>query len=134
MDSIFTRIINRDIPGYIVAEDDQSIAFLDISPLVMGHVLVVPKQEVDYIFDLDDTTFTNLQLFSKKVAKAIKSVVECERIGIAVIGLEVPHAHIHLVPLNTMDDINFSRPKLDPSSDELAAMADTIRTAFKSGN
>ncbi len=134
MATIFTRIINRDIPGHIVAEDDESIAFLDINPLVMGHVLVVPKREVDYIFDLDDTTFTNLQLFSKKVAKAIESVVECERIGIAVIGLEVPHTHIHLVPLKTMDDINFSRPKLSPSNEELTSMARAINMAFKGKN
>jgi len=131
MASIFTRIINRDIPGHIVAEDDNSIAFLDINPLVMGHVLVVPKQEIDYIFDLSDAALTNLHLFSKKVAKAIESVVECERIGIAVIGLEVPHTHVHLVPLKSMDDINFSRPKLAPSGEELAEMAAAINTAFE---
>jgi len=131
MASIFTKIINREIPGHIVAEDDQFIAFLDINPLVMGHTLVVPKQEVDYIFDLDDEIFTGLNLFSMKVAKAIESVVPCERIGIAVIGLEVPHTHVHLIPLRTMDDINFSRPKLNPDQDELEKMSSQISEAFE---
>jgi len=130
MSSVFTKIINREIPGYIVAEDDSHIAFLDINPLVMGHTLVVPKKEVDYIFDLNDDAFCGLQLFCKKVARAIESVVACERIGIAVIGLEVPHTHVHLVPLNTMDDINFSRPKLSPSADKLVEIADAIKNAF----
>ena len=130
MPSIFTRIINREIPGHIVAEDDNFIAFLDINPLVMGHTLVVPKQEVDYIYDLDDETFTGLNLFSKKVAGAIEEVVDCERIGIAVIGLEVPHTHVHLIPLRSMDDINFSRPKLNPTQEELAEVAAKINAAF----
>lgn len=130
MASIFTRIINREIPGHIVAEDDQHIAFLDIMPLVHGHVLVVPKREVDYIFDLDDATLSGLQLFAKKVAVAIKKAFPCERVGVAVIGLEVPHTHIHLVPLNSMDDINFARPKLKLSTEELSADADKIRQAF----
>jgi len=128
MASIFTKIINREIPGQIVAEDDDYIAFLDINPLVMGHVLVVPKQEVDYIFDLSDEVYTGLQLFAKKVAIALKSSVSCERIGTAVIGLEVPHVHIHLVPMNSMNDINFSKPKLNPSQDELSAMAEKIKS------
>lgn len=127
MGSIFTKIINREIPGHIVAEDDNYIAFLDINPLVKGHCLVVPKQEVDYIFDLEDETLTGLNLFAKKVAKAIKSAIPCKRVGVAVIGLEVPHTHVHLVPLNTMDDINFSRPKLNPSQDELAETCDKIK-------
>lgn len=127
MGSIFTKIINREIPGHIVAEDENYIAFLDINPLVTGHCLVVPKEEVDYIFNLDDKTFTGLHLFAKKVSKAIKSVIPCKRIGVAVIGLEVPHTHVHLVPLNTMDDINFSRPKLNPSKDELAEVCDKIK-------
>ena len=131
MASIFTKIINREIPGHIVAEDDQFIAFLDINPLVMGHTLVVPKQEVDYIFDLDDEVFTGLNLFCKKVGKAIEKVVPCERIGIAVIGLEVPHTHVHLIPLRTMDDINFSRPKMNPGQDELQKMSSLISEAFK---
>jgi len=130
MSSIFTKIINREIHGYIVAEDDHHIAFLDINPLVMGHTLVVPKREIDYIFDLSDDTLCRLHLFSKKVAQAIESVITCERIGITVIGLEVPHTHVHLVPLITMDDINFSRPKLSPSDDELAEMADAINKEF----
>lgn len=130
MASIFTKIINREIPGHIVAEDDRYIAFLDINPLVMGHTLVVPKKEVDYIFDLKDEDFTGLNLFCKRVGLAIEKVVECERIGIAVIGLEVPHTHVHLIPLRTMDDINFSRPKLNPGQEELAKMAEKIKSAF----
>src|SRR5882762_4791450 len=127
MPSIFTKIINREIPGHIIAEDGQFIAFLDIVPLVMGHTLVVPKKEVDYIFDLDDDTLSAMSLFTKKVARAVKKAVPCKRIGIAVIGLEVPHAHIHLVPMNSMGDINFSNPKLKPTAEELAAVADKIR-------
>jgi histidine triad (HIT) family protein len=127
MPSIFTRIINREIPGHIVAESDKYIAILDINPLVMGHVLVITKQEVDYIFDLDDSTLAGLHVFSKKVAAAIAKAVPCKRIGIVVIGLEVPHVHVHLVPMNTMDDINFSRPKLMPTQQDLAAMAEKIR-------
>ena len=127
MSSIFTRIINREIPGYIVAEDEQCIAFLDINPLVMGHTLVVPKKEVDYIYDLDDHTLTALNLFARRVAVAIEKSVSCKRIGVAVIGLEVPHTHIHLVPMNRTDDLNFTRDKLSPSKDELAAMAERMR-------
>lgn len=130
MASIFTRIINREIPGHIVAEDDRYIAFLDVMPLVHGHVLVIPKQEVDYIFDLDDATLSGLTIFAKKVAVAIKKAVPCKRIGIAVIGLEVPHAHVHLVPMNSVGDINFTQPKLKPSPEELAAAADKIRKAL----
>jgi len=130
MASIFTRIINREIPAHIVAEDNSYIAFLDIMPLVPGHVLVVPKKEVDYIFDLDEETLSGLMLFSQKVAHAMKKVISCRRIGVAVIGLEVPHVHIHLVPMNTMDDLNFTRPKLKPSAEELAAVAARIRSGF----
>ncbi|MCG8391345.1 MAG: HIT family protein [Cytophagales bacterium] len=126
MSSIFTKIINREIPAHIIAEDDRFISFLDINPLVHGHSLVVPKIEVDYIFDLDDQTLGDLNVFAKKVAKAVEKSVKCIRIGVAVIGVEVPHTHIHLVPLNTMDDINFSRPKLSPTQAELAAMAEKI--------
>jgi len=129
MATIFTRIINREIPAHIVAEDDQFIAFLDIMPLVMGHTLVVPKKEVDYIFDLDDETLAGLNLFAKRVAIAIKKTVPCKRIGIAVIGLEVPHTHVHLVPMNTMNDIDFTQPKLKPTQEELLAVADKIRKA-----
>lgn len=127
MPSIFTRIINREIPGHIVAESDKYIAILDINPLVTGHTLIVTKQEVDYIFDLDDTILSGLHIFARKVALALKRVVPCKRIGVAVIGLEVPHVHVHLVPMNTMEDINFSRPKLNPSKEELEAVADKIR-------
>ncbi|WNB17509.1 HIT family protein [Marivirga arenosa] len=127
MATIFTKIINREIPGHIVAEDDNYIAFLDINPLVMGHVLVVPKQETDYIFDLDDDVLAGLHVFSKKVAKAIEKSVKCIRIGVAVIGLEVPHVHVHLVPLNSMNDINFSKEKLNPSQEELEKVASEIK-------
>ena len=130
MASIFTRIINREIPGHIIAEDDKFIAFLDVMPLVHGHVLVVPKQEVDYIFDLDDATLSGLHVFAKKIAGAIKKAVPCKRIGMAVIGLEVPHAHVHLVPMNSVGDINFTQPKLKPSTEELIAVADRIRKAL----
>ena len=130
MASIFTKIINREIPAYIVAEDDHTIAILDINPLVAGHTLVIPKEEVDYLFDINDESFTRLNLFTKKVAKAIEKVVPCLRIGVAVIGLEVPHAHIHLVPLNRMADINFSNPKLKFSKEELEGIAKKINKAF----
>jgi histidine triad (HIT) family protein len=130
MASIFTRIINREIPGHIVAEDENYIAFLDIGPLVIGHTLVVPKKEVDYIFDLDDQTLAGLHLFSKRVARAIEKAVPCLRIGVSVVGLEVPHTHVHLIPMNTMGDVNFSRPKLTPTAEVLAEVAERIRTAY----
>lgn len=126
MASLFTKIINREIPAHIVAEDDHFIAFLDIMPLVPGHTLVVPKKEIDYIFDHDDKTLSEMMLFAKKVAIAIKKTIPCKRVGIAVIGLEVPHTHVHLVPMNTMDDINFTRPKLKPSQEELSNIAKKI--------
>ena len=131
MPSIFSKIISREIPGHIVAEDDQFIAFLDIVPLVMGHVLVVPKKEVDYIFDIDDEALGAIHVFAKKVAYAIKQAIPCKRIGVAVIGLEVPHAHVHLIPMNTVGDINFSRQKLNPTSAELAETASLIRKAYE---
>ncbi|MEN8248157.1 MAG: HIT family protein [Bacteroidota bacterium] len=130
MASIFTKIVNREIPAHIVAEDDDHLAFLDINPLVMGHSLVIPKQETDYIYDLNDDQLTKINLFAKKVAKAIEATVDCDRIGVTVIGLEVPHAHIHLIPINTMDDMNFSRPKLQLTQDELAAIAEEIKKNF----
>lgn len=130
MASIFTKIINREIPAHIVAEDDNYIAFLDIMPLVKGHVLVVPKVEVDYIFDLEDEVLSGLHVFSKKVAKAIDKTIKCTRVGVAVIGLEVPHVHVHLVPLRSMDDINFNREKLKLSKEELAEIAETIQGGF----
>ena len=128
--TIFTKIINREIPAQIIAEDERFIAFLDIMPLVMGHTLIVPKKEIDYLFDLDDDLLAGINIFAKKIAVAIKKAVPCKRIGVAVIGLEVPHAHIHLVPMNSMGDINFSNPKLKPSSEELFAVAEKIRKAL----
>ncbi len=130
MPSIFTRIINREIPAHIVAESDDCLAFLDINPLVEGHTLVIPKKEIDYLFDLDDETLASLNLFAKKVAKAIDSVSDCERVGVSVVGLEVPHAHIHLIPINSVDDMNFGRMKLSPGKEELSATAEKIRAAF----
>lgn len=130
MPTIFTKIIHREIPAHIVAEDDHHIAFLDIEPLVKGHLLVVPKKEIDYIFDLEDDLYSSLHLFAKKVAKALESVVSCTRIGVAVIGLEVPHVHLHLVPLNSMDDIDFGRPKLKFSKEEMVGIASKIKSAF----
>ncbi len=127
MASIFTKIINREIPGHIIAEDDQAIAFLDIQPLVKGHTLVVPKKEVDYIFDLEEQDYQHLMSFAKRVAAAVEKTIPCIRIGVSVIGLEVPHTHVHIIPLNRMDDINFSRPKLSPSQEELAEVAELIR-------
>lgn len=131
MPSIFTRIINREIPGHIVAEDDHNIAFLDINPLNEGHTLVVPKQEVDKLFDLDEDTYLRLQAFTHKVAGAIEAAIPCLRVGVAVIGLEVPHAHIHLIPLHGMHDIDFSRPKLNLSQEEFGEIAERIQKEFR---
>jgi histidine triad (HIT) family protein len=130
MASIFTKIINKEIPAYIVAEDSQHIAFLDINPLMLGHTLVVPKIEVDYIYDLEDNILGELHLFSKKVARAIEKSVTCNRIGIVVMGLEVPHAHIHLIPINAMDDMNFSNSKLSPTKNEMNAISEKIRSNY----
>lgn len=132
MASIFTKIINREIPAHIVAENDDYLAFLDINPLVEGHTLVIPKKEVDYIFDLEDVELSALHLFAKRVAKALETVIPCERVGVSVIGLEVPHAHVHLIPINEMDDMNFSRMKLSPTKEELHDTAEKIRRYFKS--
>jgi histidine triad (HIT) family protein len=130
MASIFTKIIQRQIPAHILLEDDRYIAFLDIMPLTEGHALVVPKKEIDYIFDLDDDTLSNLHLFSKRVAAAIRNATGCERVGVAVLGMEVPHAHVHLVPMNSMRDMNFANPKLKLSSEQLAAMAERIKKSL----
>lgn len=127
MATIFTKIIKGEIPCYKIAEDDNYFAFLDINPLRAGHTLVVPKKETDYIFDLGDDQLAGIILFSKKVAAAIKSVIPCNRIGVAVLGLEIPHAHIHLVPMDTMEDINFRNPKLKFSSEEFNDIAAKIR-------
>jgi len=126
MATIFTKIINGDIPCYKVAEDENYFAFLDINPLREGHTLVVPKSETDYIFDLNDDQLSGLILFSKKVAIAIKRAIPCNRIGVAILGLEVPHAHIHLVPMDNMDDINFRNPKLRFSPEEFKETAAKI--------
>ena len=130
MASIFTKIIAREIPAFIVAEDEQHIAFLDIMPVAMGHVLVVPKREVDYVFNLSDSEISSLFVFAKKVALGIEKAVPCVKVGIAVIGLEVPHTHVHLVPMQTVSDINFTKEKLKPAMDELEAMANLIKAAI----
>ncbi len=127
MATLFTRIIKGEILCHKVAEDNRFLAFLDINPAAAGHTLVIPKVEVDYIFNLDDDTYTGLMLFAKQIAPALAKAVPCLRIGVAVIGLEVPHTHVHLIPLNTMNDINFSKPKLKPSQEELAKVAERIR-------
>ncbi len=130
MASIFTKIIRREIPAHVVAEDEDFIAFLDIMPLTRGHTLVVPKNETDYIFDLEDNTLSGLHIFSKVVAKAIKKATACKRLGVTVLGMEVPHAHIHLVPMNSMRDMNFSNPKLKLTQEELVDIARKIRESF----
>lgn len=127
MPSVFTKIINGEIPAYKVAENENYLAFLDIFPLTKGHTLVVPKKEVDYIFDLDNETYLGLMDFTKKVAIGIKKTILCNRISMQVIGLEVPHAHIHLIPINTMADCNFSQPKLQLSKEEFESVAAQIR-------
>ena len=130
MSSIFTKIINGEIPSYKVVESETCFAFLDINPLAKGHTLVVPKKEVDYIFDVEDELYSDLMLFAKKVGKAIEKVVSCERIGVTVIGLEVPHAHIHLIPINGISDMNFAKPKLALYKDELSELAKRIASEF----
>jgi len=129
--TIFSKIIAGEIPSYKVAENSDFYAFLDINPLVKGHVLVVPKKEVDYIFDLDDHTLGNMMVFSKRVAKAIKKVIPCNRIGITVIGLEVPHAHIHLIPITKESDILFNKPKLNLIPEEFKKIAAAIAENFE---
>ena len=130
MPSIFSKIVSGDIPAFKVAEDENYVAFLDIFPLAKGHVLVIPKKETDYIFDLDSEEYLGLFSFAKKVAKAMDKTISCERIGVAVIGLEVPHAHIHLVPLKDVSDINFERKKLEFSDSEMKEIADLIKSAI----
>ncbi|MFM8833396.1 MAG: HIT family protein [Cytophagales bacterium] len=123
-------MIHREIPAYIVAEDDHHIAFLDINPLMRGHTLVVPKREEDYLFDLTSKEVSHLMVFAQRVATAIKAAVPCQRIGVSVIGLEVPHAHVHLIPINTTRDINFANPKLALSKEEFIAITEKIRASF----
>jgi len=131
MATIFSRIISGEIPCYKIADDERYFAFLDINPLMAGHTLVVPKTETDYIFDLSDNDLSGMILFSKKVALAIEKAIPCARIGVAVLGLEVPHAHIHLVPMNTMGDLNFKNPKLKFTPEEFAKIAKRISEKVK---
>tara|TARA_B100000945_G_scaffold252291_1_gene209106 strand:+ start:397 stop:789 length:393 start_codon:yes stop_codon:yes gene_type:complete len=130
MASIFSKIVSGDMSAFKIAEDENHLAFLDIFPLAYGHVLVIPKKETDYVFDIATDEYLELFRFSKKVAKAMNEVIVCERIGIAVVGLEVPHAHIHLVPLNNVSDINFERPKLNFSEEKMSAIAQKIRAVI----
>jgi histidine triad (HIT) family protein len=130
MASIFTRIVRGEIPCYKIAESEDFLAFLDINPLARGHTLVIPKQETDYYFDLDDELLASMQVFSKKVARAIDQVMDCKRVGVVVLGLEVPHAHIHLIPINSLYDIEFSKPKLRLSKEEFEDIASRIRSAL----
>jgi histidine triad (HIT) family protein len=127
MATIFTKLINGELPAHKIAENDKFFAFLDISPLAKGHTLVVPKKEVDYFFDLEDDLLSEINVFAKEVAKKIEKAIPCKRVGVAIIGLEVPHAHVHLIPLQSVSDINFQREKLKISDDELAEIAEKIR-------
>lgn len=129
MSSIFTKIINRELPAHIIAEDDFFLAFLDINPLRIGHTLVIPKIEVDYIFDLDDDVLQKMMVFAKNVADKLKKNITCNRIGVSVIGLEVPHAHIHLIPIDKLDDMNFARPKLKVPASEMAELANQLMSS-----
>lgn len=129
MASIFSKIVAGDIPCHRIAENDEFLAFLDINPLAEGHTLVIPKTEVDYFFDLDAGSLSRINLFAQDVAQKIEAAIPCKRVGVAVIGLEVPHAHMHLIPLQNVADINFERPKLTFTADELAATAERIRMA-----
>ncbi|MCF8227392.1 MAG: HIT family protein [Bacteroidales bacterium] len=131
MASIFTKIVNGEIPSYKIAENEKCYAFLDINPLAKGHTLVIPKEEIDYLFDIEDDLYKDLFAFGKKVAKAIETVVTCKRIGIAVLGLEVPHAHVHLIPINTIYDIDFKQPKLKFSEEEFKEIAAEISEAYE---
>jgi histidine triad (HIT) family protein len=126
MASIFTKIINGDIPAYKISENNKFLAFLDVNPLQKGHTLVVPKQEIDYIFDLEDDLLAEMIVFAKRVSKQIKNAFPCNRIGMAVIGLEVPHAHIHLIPINKMNDMNFANPKLDLTKEDFIEIQEKI--------
>ena len=130
MATIFSKIVQGEIPSYKVAESDKYYAFLDINPLVEGHVLVIPKEETDYLFDLSDDDLGGIMAFAKKVAKAIQKAIPCKRVGAAVIGFDVPHAHIHLVPMQSMRDIDFTRPKLKLSKEEFQSIADNILLGF----
>lgn len=128
MASIFSKIVNGEIPAYKIAETEEYLAFLDAFPLAKGHTLVIPKKEIDYIFDVNDELYSGLWQFSKVIAKAVKLAIPCQRIGVTVIGLEVPHVHIHLIPIQKMDDMNFSKPKLNFSKEEMEMIATSIRS------
>jgi len=134
MASIFSKIVAGEIPCYKIAEDENFLAFLDIMPLAIGHTLVIPKKETDYIFDIQNDEYTQLWMFAQKVAKALSTAIPCKRVGVAVIGLEVPHAHIHLVPLNKVGDINFERSKLSPSKEEMIAAHEAILKAYQTNS
>lgn len=133
MSTIFSKIVRGEIPCHRIAENEHCLAFLDIMPLVTGHVLVIPKMEVDYIFDLDQDLYSELWTFARRIAPAIKLAIPCKRIGVAVIGLEVPHAHVHLVPMQHVGDLNFSQPKLKPTHEELASTCNRIRSHLGPG-
>ena len=129
MSSIFSKIISKEIPAYIIAEDDRFLAFLDIMPLKEGHALVIPKLEVDYIFDMEDQLLADMMVFAKSVAKKIKAVIPCKKVGVAVVGLEVPHAHIHLVPMNEVGDMNFAKEKMKLSAEDMSSICQKICNA-----
>tara|TARA_B100000029_G_scaffold516330_1_gene628756 strand:- start:96 stop:491 length:396 start_codon:yes stop_codon:yes gene_type:complete len=128
MASIFTKIINKELPGYIIDENQDFIAFLDINPLTMGHSLIVPKKEIDHFFNLDDKILEDILIFSKRISKALKKTVECDRVGISVIGLEVPHAHLHLIPINQEGDMNFTNEKIILSENEFKNLLSRIKS------
>lgn len=128
MATIFSKIVAGEIPCHKIAEDERFLAFLDVFPLVTGHTLVIPKSETDYIFDLDDDTLGDMVVFAKKVAKAVRAAYPCPKVGVSVIGLEVPHAHIHLIPMQSVSDMNFARPKMKPTAEELAETAVRIKS------
>ncbi|WP_437921808.1 HIT family protein [Sphingobacterium sp. LRF_L2] len=130
MSTIFSKIVSGEIPAHKVAESNDYLAFLDVSPLTQGHVLVIPKKETDYIFDIHDDEYMGMWVFAKIVAQGIKQVFPCRKVGVAVVGLEVAHAHIHLIPLNNVDDMNFARPKLKLEAEEMARIAEDIREAI----
>lgn len=130
MSSIFSRIIKGEIPCHKIAETEDFFAFLDINPLAKGHTLVVTKQEIDYFFDIDDRLLGDMMVFAKRVAKAVEAAIPCERIGVSVIGLEVPHAHVHLIPINTLSDMSFTKQRVKLSSEEFAAIAEAIRGQY----
>lgn len=131
MASIFSKIISGEIPSYKIAEDERCYAFLDINPIVFGHTLVVPKKEIDYYFDLDDEYLADLNAFAKRVAIALKQEVDCIRIGVMIAGLEVPHAHIHLIPMNSISDLSFTNPRPSVSKEEMADLAERVASRFK---